>query len=374
MTGEPGLTAGLAFAALGLLAVGLSYFLSRALARLQFLPDRPTARSNHRATTPRSGGIAIIAAFGVSTGLAAFLDPAVGAFALSIVALGFLAFAVGFADDLLTLPPLWKFAGQVAAAGLFMLLLGPLQAGPAPFFGEIDLGSAGMILTFAWIVGFMNAYNFMDGINGVAASCGALALAGLAAACVFFGAPAAGLAACFAAAALAGFLPLNFPKGRLFMGDGGSQAAGFLIAALAVVAANNSEGAVSALFLPTAMAPFLYDVAFTLVHRARRRRNILSAHSEHLYQLLVRFSASHAQSTALYLALTAFSTGAAILMLIVDPAWQWLVPAALALVFTPPALKLYARARSVGLIAPAARLDEDAAEAAEPAPFPHAAE
>lgn len=358
----------------GLIAVLLSYGLSLMLARGKFLLDRPTARSNHVRLTPRAGGAAIMAGFAVATGLSALFAPPSALFALNIVAASFLAFAVGFADDLLTLPPLWKFAGQIASAGLFMLLFGTLQSGPLPLLGETALGAAGVVLTFFWIAGFMNAYNFMDGINGIAASCGAFALTGLAAAAAFFGAPETGLVAAFAAAALIGFLPLNFPKGRLFMGDGGSQAAGFMIAALALLAAIRTDGAVSALFMPTAMAPFLFDVAFTLAHRLRRKRNVLSAHSEHLYQLLVLLGASHVQATTIFLSLTALSSGAAIVMLTLDPALQWIVPAMLAVLFSAPAMRLYARARTAGLLA-AAEIDEAASDddGLRP-PIAHAAE
>ena len=373
--GDLGLAKMAALLAPGLVAVCLSYGLSLMLARGRFLLDRPTERSNHIGLTSRAGGVAIVAGFSVAAGLSALLDPSTALFALNIVAGAFLAFAVGFADDLVTLPPLWKFAGQIIAAGLFMLLFGPLQSGPLPLLGETALGAAGVVLTFFWIAGFMNAYNFMDGVNGIAASCGAFALTGLAAAAAFFGAQGTGFVAALAAAALIGFLPMNFPKGRLFMGDGGSQAAGFLIAALALAAAIQTEGAVSALFMPTAMAPFLFDVAFTLAHRFRRRRNVLSAHSEHLYQLLVRLGASHVQSTTIFLSLTALSTGAAITMLSLDPALQWIVPASLGLLFVAPALRLYARARSAGLLAATAETDDAATdEDVLHAPVAHAAE
>lgn len=361
-----------AIALLGLFAAGFSWAVSRLLARRRYLLDRPTARSNHRDLTPRSGGVALILAFCATLGLAIPLGLAPLPFALGLVAVAFLAFAVGFADDVIGLAALWKLAGQVAAAGLFIVLFGALQSGPVPLFGELDLGAAGLALAFVWIIGFMNAFNFMDGVNGIAAACGAFALAGLAAASAAAGAPAAALAAMLAAAALIGFLPINFPRGRLFMGDGGSQAFGLIIAGLAIAAANESGGQVSALFMPTAMAPFLFDVAFTLAHRARRRRNLFTAHSEHLYQLLVRSGGSHSRATTIFLTLTAASTAFALALPAIDPAWRWLAPTVLALVFAGPALRLYARARAAGMLEPSGRREATARE--EPAPLRHAAE
>ncbi|MCD8492077.1 MAG: hypothetical protein LRY51_09320, partial [Geovibrio sp.] len=75
----------------------------------------------------------------------------------------------------------------------------------------------------------------------------------------------------------------------------------------------------SALFIPTAMAPFIFDVGFTLLHRAARGRSIPTAHREHLYQLLLRLGLSHAAVTSIYLSLTALSTAAAIAMLRLAP-------------------------------------------------------
>ena len=181
------------------------------------------------------------------------------------------------------------------------------------------------------------------------------------------GAGLAGGAAVLLAAAVFGFLPLNFPRARLFLGDSGSQAVGFAIAAIAVIAARTGGGA-AALVAPTVFMPFLFDVAFTLAHRAIRRRNILEAHNEHLYQLMIRLGARHASVTALYVLLVALSALAAIFANALSPALQALAPAGLAALFTAPALLVYRRASAAGLLASAAKKDLRAAQpAAKPA-------
>lgn len=336
--------------AIGVCAAVAAMGLSRFAIRRKLILDHPNGRSNHRDATPRSGGLAIACAWALGMGLAVLADPAFGLVALKLAAVAAFVFTMGLADDLYDLSALWKLAGQIAAAALFIVLFGPLEAGTVPFVGETPLGITAAFLTGLWIVGFMNAYNFMDGVNGMAAACGLLALAGLAAAAAFSGALEAALAAGLLGAALLGFLPSNFPRGRLFMGDCGSQTVGFLIAALAVVAARESGGAASALFVPTVMAAFLFDVAFTLAHRARRGRNVLAAHSEHLYQLMTRLGARDVQTTAVYASLTGLSLAAAFAMLRLDAALQWLAPAGLVLLFAGLAAPVFARARRAGLL------------------------
>jgi UDP-N-acetylmuramyl pentapeptide phosphotransferase/UDP-N-acetylglucosamine-1-phosphate transferase len=148
----------------------------------------------------------------------------------------------------------------------------------------------------------------MDGINGIASltaivSAGVFAVAGersgdrvLLAASV-----ATGLAAL-------GFLPLNFPRARIFMGDAGSLPLGLLLACCAVRA--NASGALSFPASVLLLGPFLFDVAYTLVQRRREGKVIGQAHKEHLYQRLQRaFGGSHAKSALVYAGLAA-ATGA----------------------------------------------------------------
>ncbi|MCD8492076.1 MAG: hypothetical protein LRY51_09315 [Geovibrio sp.] len=108
---------------------------------------------------------------------------------------------------------LWKFVGQVAAAIAYVALFGPLSFAPAPFVGDIPLGLFAAPITVFWIVGFMNAFNFMDGVNGIAAACAGFVLFAVAVAGanldVGFWAMSAGVAA----AALVGFLPQIFLAG-----------------------------------------------------------------------------------------------------------------------------------------------------------------
>lgn len=355
----------------GLTTFMAAYGCARIAVGAGVLLDRPNDRSSHDRVTPRAGGVAIYAAWAAGMAIVAALlrDPEALQLTVKLVLIAGFVLFLGLADDVFAPTPLVKFAGQIAAASLFVAAFGALETAPLPVVGDVALGPYAATVTIFWIVGFMNAFNFMDGVNGIAAACGAFVLAGLAVASAYAGSTYWAVAALLCATALVAFLPVNFPKGRLFMGDNGSQTVGFLLAAIAVAAANDEGASTSALFAPVAILPFLFDVAFTLGHRIVRGQNIAAAHREHLYQILLRLGSSHARVTTVYLTLTALTTTGAVLMLRLVPREQWYAPVALILLMAAPAGMLFARARRLGVIAgkkPAETADASAATAADP--------
>ena len=336
----------------GWITLLISLSAGRLLSRSDVLPDKPNHRSSHEKVTSRAGGVAIYGGWiaGVII-LAAFSGAAaITQAALAFGALAAFAFAIGFADDQWTMSPYWKFAGQVAVACLFVAVFGPLTVVPLPFIGETAVGATGMFLTVFWIVAFMNAYNFMDGANGIAAGSACVGLSVFAIVTAFLGAPLAAGASILMALACFGFLPANLVRGKLFMGDNGSQSISFIIAALGVFAANQTSGLVSALVIPVIFMPFIFDVAWTLAHRMVRKKSILHAHREHLYQILLRSGVSHLKVALIYMGLTAFTAAVAILMLSQSPAWQWLAPAILCIGFVLVAIPIHRAASRNGFL------------------------
>lgn len=261
--------------------------------------DAPVARSSHVVPTVTSGGLAILAA--TALGLAVFgalapdgrTDLARAALALGFAgALGLL----GALDDLFDLGAKPKLVVQALASVVFAALVArietlPLGPGMAAHFGVV----AGVLGTALWLVVATNAVNFMDGANGLAAGCVAIALSALGAAGLIHGQPAVGAAALIAAAAIIGFLPWNLPARRLFQGDVGALFTGFLVAGLAVVGATaQPDRALSVYLVPFALTPFLTDVLLTLAVRAKRGQSLFQAHRDHLYQVwLTRTGGSH---------------------------------------------------------------------------------
>jgi UDP-GlcNAc:undecaprenyl-phosphate GlcNAc-1-phosphate transferase len=253
--------------------------------------DTPDARKAHVRPTPKGGGVGVVAAFMAGIvllyGFAEFSRLADGYFRGVILASGAIA-VVAFLDDTRNWPFTVKLGGQVGAAllavgsGLYVDRLN------LPVLGPVSLGWFGMIVTLGWILFATNAMNFIDGLNGLAAGVSALAaaiLAGIAAAhggwFVYF----AGL---MLAAGLVGFLPFNFPRARIFMGDVGSQFCGFVLAVLAVAAGRFQGVELSVLLAPMLLFGVLYDVAFTLVRRLLAHDRLTQAHRGHLYQVAHR--------------------------------------------------------------------------------------
>jgi UDP-GlcNAc:undecaprenyl-phosphate GlcNAc-1-phosphate transferase len=154
-------------------------------------------------------------------------------------------------------------------------------------------------LTLGWVVFVTNAVNFIDGLNGLAAGCTIVA-------CLFAAIAAPDLLGARAgvlAAGVAGFLPFNYPRARIFMGDVGSQVCGFLLADFAVLAARDAR---ASLVVPLALLPILADVAFTLVRRAAQGARLTQAHRGHLYQVAQRGGTPASVVSALYWLLSAW--------------------------------------------------------------------
>ena len=202
--------------------------------------DRPSARKAHVVPTPKGGGVGIVVAFllGISVlyGFAEFARLADVYFRGVVLAAVAIA-VVAYLDDLWDFPFVVKLGAQVGAA---LLAVGTglyVQVFNLPGLGPVDIGVWGAVVTVGWILFATNAMNFIDGLNGlvggtVLVACGFLAViaAGQEGWFVYF-------AALLLAAAVAGFLPFNFPAARIFMGDVGSQFCGFVLAMLGVAAA-----------------------------------------------------------------------------------------------------------------------------------------
>jgi len=332
----------LAFVA-GLFA--LSALLTRLMIRVN-IQDVPNHRSSHVRPTPKSGGIAVAAAFfaGIVT-LYALTDTVrlpEGSF-LALVLLSGLLLGFAYLDDRYDVPALGKLAAQLGVAAGFALFVAAVEAPPA-----------GFLLTVLWLVFFVNAFNFMDGINGLASGTAMVAAAFLAAVAFHDLAHFVYVACLCLIGALAGFFVFNFPRGRIFLGDTGSQTIGLLLAGLAVIGHDRDIGRMPFHAVPILFSAFLYDVLLTLAVRTLQRRNLLQAHRQHVYQLLIRMGWSHARVTGLYLALaTLAGTGLLAVEIggLVGPAT---LTAALLALYAAGTVPVYLAARRRGLLAEAA--------------------
>jgi UDP-N-acetylmuramyl pentapeptide phosphotransferase/UDP-N-acetylglucosamine-1-phosphate transferase len=293
-------SAGLLAAAAGLTAWVVAGAMTALARRRQWL-DRPNDRSLHTQPTPRLGGIGIVAGVGVA-GAAGELVAAPPAFPWPLLLIGAGVAAVSLIDDLRGLPPALRFGVHLAAAGAALLVYGAVDAVALGPGGAIALGWLAAPLTALWIVGFVNAFNFMDGIDGIAG--GQAVVAGLAWLVIgsTTGQPTpAALGAAVAAAAL-GFLVHNWSPARTFMGDVGSAFLGFLLATAPLLTRSRPACAVPAVLV---VWPFVFDTTVTLLRRLSRGENVFAAHRTHLYQRLTQSGWPHARVAALYMALAA---------------------------------------------------------------------
>jgi len=266
--------------------------------------DVPNERSSHTRPTLRGGGLVIV--LGFFAGLALWLTT--GGF-LSPRALGWLAGAVlvasvSFIDDLRPLP---------AAPRLVTHLLGAVLL----TFAGVQLGeptaAAALVVAFVYIIVLTNVYNFMDGIDGLAAAQAIIAGAALGIAGVVVRNPLVAISGGLLSASSLGFAIYNLPPARLFMGDVGSTFLGFSFAALSLLAnIGVGGGRLPFEFGLVLFAPFLFDSLVTLARRVLRGERWYAAHRSHYYQRLVRCGLSHAQVTCLYAGLGVVAAGAAL--------------------------------------------------------------
>ena len=271
--------------------------------------DVPNARSSHARPTPKGGGVGIVVAFmlGITVlyGYADFsriADPYFRGVIMAALAIAI----VSFIDDLKNWPFAVKLAAQtlaalaVAGTGMYVRVLN------IPYTGPVDLGWAGFAVTLGWILFATNAMNFIDGLNGLAAGTALVACAFLAWLAASQTAWFVYFAALLLAAGIAGFLPFNFPRARIFMGDVGSQFCGFVLAVLGVAAARFERVELSFLLVPALLSGVLFDVAFTLLRRALAGERLTEAHRGHLYQVAQRSGLDARLVAILYWGFAAF--------------------------------------------------------------------
>ena len=299
MTGLAVLFAAVAVAVAVFAATGL---LLRQLRRRAIF-NHPNERSSHSLPTPHGGGLAVVPMVIIAwIGIGVMGDAAPAVFV--VVALALALAVVFWIDDLRGLPVALRLAAQAAAIAT-ALAAAPVDRAyvSAVLPPAVDLFIAGVL--WLW---FVNLFNFMDGIDGLAGSETASIGIGVAAVVMIAGGagdlPALGIA--LAAAAL-GFLAWNWQPAKVFLGDVGSVPLGFVTGWLLLELAARGQ-AVAALILPLY---YLADATLTLARRAARGERVWQAHREHFYQRAVRRGLGHAAVVRHVLAVNVLLVGLA---------------------------------------------------------------
>lgn len=251
---------------------------ARAYALHRQLIDQPGARRSHRVPTPRGGGIAIVAALLIAITAMILRRPDV---IVLLVCAGFglmLVSGIGWIDDHRPLSAWSRLVVHAVAAG--WLATGFYLSGSSGVLAVLT-GLLALVLTNIW--------NFMDGIDGLAASQAGLVAAAVAMAS---GDPLTIHLALALAAAVSGFLPFNFPRARIFLGDVGSGALGFALALLTGLWLR--EVRFDAWWLAVLpLSAFLIDAGYTLFTRMLRGERWWTPHVSHAYQRWARHAGRH---------------------------------------------------------------------------------
>jgi UDP-GlcNAc:undecaprenyl-phosphate GlcNAc-1-phosphate transferase len=306
----------LAFAAAALASLGLVPIAARLSTRLGAI-DAPDGRRKHQVrAVPLGGGLAVAAAticgIVAAAALAGLADlrwatPLWNAALPSAIVL----VIVGFIDDTIGLTGIYKLIGQVLSASL--LAAAGFHFESISLFGwQIPLGDFGIPFSIFFCLGAMNAFNLIDGADGLASSIGAVVCATLGLIAAVQGVTLAALASFALCGALAGFLRYNAPPARVYLGDTGSMLIGWLVAAVAIRSSIKEQAAV-ALAVPVAICAIpILDAAAAMIRRITTGQSVFTTDRGHLHHALLLRGWSVGQTAAVAAGLTTITCAGAI--------------------------------------------------------------
>jgi UDP-GlcNAc:undecaprenyl-phosphate GlcNAc-1-phosphate transferase len=332
-------------ALVGLTAAIITYFCTewvRLLATRLGAVAVPRERDVHVQPTPRMGGLAMYIGVLAAVLLASQLPALTRGFVYSsgmpaVLVAGGIIMGIGLIDDKWGLDALTKFAGQITAASVLVTMgvAWSVLYIPVGGVGTIVLDQvSSILLTLALTVAIVNAMNFVDGLDGLAAGLGLITALAI---CIFSVGllrdhggdvlfyPPAVISVVLAGACL-GFLPHNFHRARIFMGDSGSMLIGLMLAAASTTAAGPiSQNAYGARDVFALLSPFLLviavmfvpmlDLLLAIVRRTRAGRSAFSPDKMHLHHRLLQIGHSHRRVVLLiylWVGIVAFGTASTI--------------------------------------------------------------
>jgi len=256
-------------------AAALGWLLTPLAIRLAWATDfldQPAARKLHAAATPLLGGLAVFLASLLGWLATQPVRAESAREAGALLAGAAVAMAWGLWDDRFGMGVPLKLAGQGIAAAI-------LLAGRAPDLGLPD--PVELVLTIVALVALMNAVNFLDNMNGMVAGMAGIALLGFATGSLARGATGTAAAQLALAGACAGFLPWNFPRARIFLGDAGSLFLGYSLGASAVLAVSAAPPGITRIGPLFMLAYPAFDLIFVVVNRLREGRPVQQGGRDH---------------------------------------------------------------------------------------------
>lgn len=309
-------------------AHGLSLWLTSLFSRpgsFGYVLDHPNPRSLHTRPTPRTGGVAIVAAIYIVS--AAALTTIGGNLPLISLGLAGLALAaVALMDDLTELSVGLRITVHLTVAIGLVIAGYRFSAIGLPGVDWVPASWLGTVLTIAFIVWMINLYNFMDGMDGFAGGMGVIGFGTFGLLGWWHGDLAFALVGWIVASACAGFLVVNFPPARIFMGDVGSTTLGCFAAGMMLW--GTLRGIFPFWLGVLVFSPFIVDATATLLRRLVRGEKVWKPHATHYYQRLVRSGWGHRRTVLLQYVFMFGCSLSALLAPSLPVAMQWGILAA----------------------------------------------
>ncbi|OYT72066.1 MAG: hypothetical protein CFK52_06110 [Chloracidobacterium sp. CP2_5A] len=307
----------LTYAAVFLTALAAAFILTPVIRnwarQRESLVDTPfAARHVHTTPIPRVGGIAIFIAFLLGVGFAFFFALGRQLEEAAPLSFRFLSpciamFALGLVDDIRRLRAGLKFFIETVIAVWFHFSVQGITTLPNPLTGGvIELGILGLPITVLWLVGISNAFNLIDGVDGLSAGAALFSTLTLAYVAVANGNVPLAIFLCALAGGVAGFLKYNFNPATVFMGDCGSLFIGFTLAGLALLHAQKSVTIVTVTIPLLAFGLPIMETALSIGRRFLAGKSIFEADSRHMHHQLLARGYSHRTTTILLYGLCAF--------------------------------------------------------------------
>jgi len=265
--------------------------------------DRPSRRKVHKKAMPRLGGVSIFLSFWIVVFAIYFIPNDIGGHLreasqeLLFLFIGSLfIFILGIYDDVRGANAFIKFTAQIAVA-LFLFFTGfQIDLVTNPFGGSISLGWLSLPVTILWIVGIVNAFNLIDGLDGLAAGVSLIASLSIMAVAFILHHPLVILFMIILSGALLGFVWHNFNPAKIFLGDSGSLFLGYLLATTSISSAQKSATLVVILIPLLVLAFPIFDTSLAFFRRIKNRLSPFKGDRLHTHHLLLELGFSHRRS------------------------------------------------------------------------------
>lgn len=278
---------------LALLLVVIASWAGIKLAKWLGLIDYPASapHKQHARPTPLAGGFVLFSVLLLSSW---FFGALANREVAAIFKAATIVFLFGLLDDYLNVPPLVKLVGQLLAALLLIRLGVFIRFFESPEF-FLQFGPRlslylDWLITFVWMVGITNAFNFIDSMDGLAVGMGGIAAAFFMLVTLDASQPALSFVSALVMGICIGLYYFNSPPAELFLGDSGAQTLGFILAALAIVYRPQGVNQSSSWLVPILLLGVpIFDTTLVIVSRLRRNRPVYAAARDHTYHRLLRF-------------------------------------------------------------------------------------